>query len=323
MPRRDHPRSNRAGRSGDDLRKIAGIGPAVAQRLTDAGIDTYEEMAKRTTEEIAAVLVHMAGISPGRIADQDWIGQARVLADPPSEPPLPRQRYAAFHVEFLLESDNSVRRTRVHHHQTDADDAWPGWDQERLLAFMRERMPLTGAARPGDAVDSEPPHIESPGQVPVRVPSIPAGQQPPPATFEGLPASFLAIEELTPIREGQRGYIRRPDEPSLVRLTIRTNPIDKPIPDAFDFSATIAARRLGGHDRLPAGSIHGTIRIGEPLSVEVAGPPLPIGLYRLVVNVALYPADHSPGEASIHTQGASGDIMQVANAPGESASAVA
>ncbi len=323
MPQRDHLRSNRAGQSGDDFRKIAGIGRAVAQRLTDAGIGTYGELAKRTPEEIAAVLAHMAGISPERIVDQDWIGQARELAEPPPEPPLPRQHYAAFHVEFLLESDNSVRRTRVHHHQTDADDAWPGWDQERLLAFLRDRMPLAAATRPADALDLEPAHIESSGQVPASVPSIPASQPPPAARFEGLPPSFLAIEELTPIRDSQRGYILRPDEPSRVRLTIRTNRIDKPIPDAFDFSATIAARRLGGHDRLPLGSTHGAIRITEPLSVEVAGPPMPIGLYRLVVTVAIYPADHSPGEPSIHTQGASGDLMQVANAPGESAPAVA
>lgn len=323
MPQRDHPRPNRGSQSGDDFRKIAGIGRAVAQRLWDAGIRTYEDLAQRTPEEIAAVLARMAGISSERIADQDWIGQARELARPHPEPPLPRQHYAAFHVEFLLESDNSIRRTKVHHHQTDADDAWPGWDQERLLAFLRDRIPLAAATQPANALDLEPGHIASSGQEPASVPSIPASQPSPAAPSEGLPPSFLAIEELTSIRDSQRGYIRRPDEPSFVRLTLRTNRIDKPIPDAFDFSATIAARRLGGHDRLPLGSTHGAIRISEPLSVEVAGPPLPIGLYRLVVTVAIYPADHSPEEPPIHTQGASGDLMQVASAPGGSAPAVA
>lgn len=323
MPQRDHPRSNRAAQSGDDFLKIAGIGRALAQRLWDAGIRTYEDLAMRTSEEIAAVLAHVAGISPERIAGQDWIGQARELAEPPSEPPVPRQHYAAFHVEFLLESDNRVRRTKVHHHQTDANDAWPGWDEERLLGFLRDRIPLAAATRPADARDLEPAHIESSGQLPASIPSTPASQPSPAAPSEGLPPSFLAIAELTPIRDSQRGYIRRPDEPNLVRLTMRTNPIDKPIPDAFDFSATIAARKLGGHDRLPLGSTHGAIRISEPLSVEVAGPPLPIGLYRLVVTVAIYPADHSAGEPSIYSQGASGDLMQVANAPGGSAAAVA
>ena len=78
MPPRDHPTSNDAGQSSDDFRKIAGIGPVVAQRLRDAGILTYEDLARRTPGEIAAV----AGKSSESIVGQNWIGQARELAGP-------------------------------------------------------------------------------------------------------------------------------------------------------------------------------------------------------------------------------------------------
>jgi hypothetical protein len=53
----------------------------------------------------------MAGLSAARIASQDWVGQARQLAGS-TGPPLPSepdQHYASFHIELLLDVDNSVR----------------------------------------------------------------------------------------------------------------------------------------------------------------------------------------------------------------------
>src|ERR1700746_1896441 len=121
------PKSSSTGRPGDDFRKIDGVGRRFEQRLWDAGI------------------------SPERQSSQ-----SRELAGSPPQAPVPRQHYAAFHIEFLLESDNSVRRTKVHQHQTDARDAWPGWDEEGLLSFLRARIPLPAAATPADATGVEP-----------------------------------------------------------------------------------------------------------------------------------------------------------------------
>jgi hypothetical protein len=319
MPLRDHPISNHAGKSGDDFRKIAGIGPVVAQRLQDGGILSYEGLARRTPEEIAVV----AGKSAESIASQNWIGQARELAGPSPEPSVPRQHYAAFQVQFLLESDNRVRRTKVRQHQTDVSDAWPGWDEERLIAFLHDRIPLAPATRAADALDVEPTSVRPPCEPSSSVPSAPASQPSPAVPADELPSSFLAIEEFNLTRHGGRTYVSRPDEPNLVRLTLRVNQIDGPIPDTFDFSATIAARKLGGHDRVHLGASQGTIRVSEPLSVQVPGPPLPTGLYRLVVSVDIYPADHATGEAPVFSHGASGNLVQVADTPAGSASAVA
>jgi len=101
------------------------------------------------------------------------------------------------------------------------------------------------------------------------------------------------------------------------------SPVNTPIHDTFDFSATIAARKFGGHDRSPLGTTHGTVRVSDPVSAEVTGPALPADLYRLVVTVDIYPADHSPEEPPLYRKRASGDLMQVADAPLASAPALA
>jgi len=316
MTQRGDPKPGRAGRSGDDFRKIDGIGRRFEQRLWDAGIFTYDDLARRTPEEIAAVLAPMAGISPEHLASQ-----ARERAGHPPEASVPRQHYAAFHVEFLLESDNSVRRTKVHQHQTDARDAWPGWDAERLLSFLRDRIPLPAAATPADAPGVEPAQAQTRDQGPASVEPAPAGQPSAPVP-DRLPSWSLGIEELAPVRDGRRSRILSPNEPSSVRLTMRINPIGAPIHDTFDFSATIVARRFGGHDRSPLGTVQGTVRARDSVSVEVTGPALPADLYRLVVTVDIYPADHSPEAPPIYGKRASGDLMRVANAPLRSAPAL-
>jgi hypothetical protein len=308
------PQSRSTGPSGDDFRKIDGIGRITELRLWNAGILTYSDLGQRTPEEIAAILPSTAGISAERIASQDWTGQARELAEQPAEASVPRQHYAAFHVEFLLESDNSVRGTRVHHHQTDAREAWAGWDADKLLTFLRDRIPLRAAATPGQA----PAEDQGPGEAePAPMAQVPSSA---PAW---LPSWSLSIEELAPIRNGQPSHTLPSGEPRSVRLTMRIDPAGPPVRDSFDFSVTIAARRFAGHDRWPVGTTDGTLRVGDPVSVEVTGPDLPADLYRLVATVDIYPADHSLEEPSLYQKRASGDLMRVTDVPLGSAPAVA
>jgi hypothetical protein len=319
MTQRGDPQPSGAGRPGDDFRRIDGVGRRFEQRLWDAGIFTYEDLARRTPEEIAAILAPMAGISPERIASQ-----ARELAGSPPEAPVPSQRYAAFHVEFLLESDNSVRRTKVHQHQTDARDAWSGWDEERLLSFLRDRIPLPAAPleTPSEAPGAESAQTQARVQEPANAEPASTDQSSAPVPAR-LPSLSLSIEELAPIRDGQPNHVLSTNEPSSVRLTMRVNSIDAPIHDMFDFSATVVARRFAGHDRSPLGITHGAVRARDRVSVEVTGPALPADLYRLLVTVDIYPADHSPEVPPLLRMRASGDLMRVADTPLESDTAVA
>ena len=133
---RAHPR--------DDLERISGIGPAIARRLEHAGISTYEELAGRTADALSAVLDGLGGTSSTRIADNDWIGQARRLADPP---PVSgdAHRTVSFGIDLELAANHAVRTTTVHDGQGGADVAWEGWDADRLLAALR---PATTAPQP-------------------------------------------------------------------------------------------------------------------------------------------------------------------------------
>jgi hypothetical protein len=318
MPQRDDPKPGRTGQPGDDFQKITGIGPTLAQRLWNAGILTYDDLARRNPEELAAV----AGKSAESIASQNWTGQARELAGPAPEASDSRQHYATFHVEFLLESDDRVRRTKVHHHQTDAREAWAGWDEERLLAFLRARIPLPAAETSGAAPGPQPSHVQTPDQAPASAPARPASR-PSPSAPERPPSWSLSIEELAPVRGDQRSYTREPGEPNSARLTMRLNSAGPLSHDTFDYSAMIAARTFGGRDRSLLGTSQGTIRVSDSLSVKVAGPALSAGQYRLVATVEIYPAGHSPEEPPLHSQGVSGDLMRVAEAPLGSAPAVA
>ncbi len=64
----------------DDLERISGIGPAIARRLESAGISTYGSLADSTPAALSGLLSGIGGTSAGRIAESDWIGQARRLA---------------------------------------------------------------------------------------------------------------------------------------------------------------------------------------------------------------------------------------------------
>ena len=315
MTQRGQPTSKPEDQSGDDFQRITGIGEKYERRLHEAGILTYQDLGALSPEEIAAVV----GISAERIGRQDWAGQARQRAGPPAAPPPsePSQHYASFHIELLLDVDDSVRRTKVRHLQSDTDEAWPGWDEGRLLALLRSHIPRPVSRRPAEAID-----VQSSGAPPPSRPEMVASSGAEPATGSpsgSLPSS-LRIEELSPIHEGEGTYAWAPGEPASVRLTMRVNRTKLLRADVLDFTAEVIARnKLGDHQRWPLGTVQGTIRVGEPLTVELTGPSLRRGLYRLEATVDIYPADHAPESEPLHSQRTSGQLIQVADAPTPSA----
>jgi predicted flap endonuclease-1-like 5' DNA nuclease len=68
-------------RLGDDLTRIVGIGPKYAEALRSLGLGTYRNQARQDPHDLAIRLrekgVRVIG---DRIAAEDWIGQARLLA---------------------------------------------------------------------------------------------------------------------------------------------------------------------------------------------------------------------------------------------------
>jgi len=62
---------------GDDLKKIEGIGPKIAETLTNAGVGTYAELANTTPEKISEII---AGVR-GNHVPTTWPQQAQLAAD--------------------------------------------------------------------------------------------------------------------------------------------------------------------------------------------------------------------------------------------------
>lgn len=321
MSQRDQPQPSRAGQPGDDFSRITGIGLKRARLLRDAGILTFHDIARHTPDEIAEI----TGVSAEIIASQNWIGQARDLAEPQPELSRPGQDYAAFHIEVLLDSDNRVRRTKIYKYRTDFNDHWGGWDEERLLTFLRERIPVLETQQPADDDQLEPLPVPSPDQTPATVASD-AGQAPetvasdiqqPPAAppSESLLETFVIIEELAPLRDGQVNYFRHNDEPVTARLSLRIKPAASTLESGAECAVEISARKLGSRERLTVGTTRRAVRVNDRVSFELTGPPLPSGLYGLVATVSIYPTGQAPQAPPLYSRSTRGDLLQVADAP--------
>ena len=62
----------------DDLQRIRGIGPAIAAKLELQGITDFAQLARLTTDEVAAIDAAMN--LKGRIERDEWVAQAAALA---------------------------------------------------------------------------------------------------------------------------------------------------------------------------------------------------------------------------------------------------
>lgn len=67
------------GGQADDLKKITGVGPKLEETLNSLGIWHYDQVAKLTKKDIAWVDERLR--FKGRIERDDWVGQAKALAD--------------------------------------------------------------------------------------------------------------------------------------------------------------------------------------------------------------------------------------------------
>jgi len=61
----------------DDLKKIEGIGPKIAETLTAAGVGTFAELAKTSSEKISEIIADVRG---NHVTDT-WPKQAQMAAD--------------------------------------------------------------------------------------------------------------------------------------------------------------------------------------------------------------------------------------------------
>lgn len=70
----------------DDLTRIEGIGPFLSQKLNEAGIFTFSQIATWDSADIGRV-TELIGYFPGRIERDNWVGQAvKLMSNDPSAP---------------------------------------------------------------------------------------------------------------------------------------------------------------------------------------------------------------------------------------------
>jgi len=63
----------------DDLTKLAGIGPKVAEKLSDMGVKSYDDLANKDLDELLTNL-GLAGVRINKAASQTWTKQAALAA---------------------------------------------------------------------------------------------------------------------------------------------------------------------------------------------------------------------------------------------------
>ena len=76
--------SEYAGGLRDNLREIKGVGPAIEKTLNELGIFRYAQVAAMTRYDIERIANRLKGFQ-SRIEREDWIGQARALAEDPGQ----------------------------------------------------------------------------------------------------------------------------------------------------------------------------------------------------------------------------------------------
>jgi hypothetical protein len=293
----------------DNFKLINSISPAVERRLHRAGILSFAQLAEMSPESIAEVVADVRGVSAERIAREDWIGQARALAQqqaraaepeaamatPTSEEPeMPaaveqaetaaseaRQRYATFTVELLLGPDGEVRRTSVAHIQSGhREPPWSGWDAARLVDCIVQQA---GLAR-----------LPAKIAVPDTMPPAPAPPDMEPTEQEGA----LRVREITAVLSGEdipRHFILH-DQPFglLIKLDLKEEavPSDQPL----SYTIIVHAKKLGSGTYQRVGLARGVSTSTRPLTIWLTSVPLPVGLYRLKadISIKLPSADSAP-----------------------------
>jgi hypothetical protein len=165
--KRSTPSGARKSAKADNFKLIKGIGATVENRLHQAKITTYEQLASLSPAKILDLTDKISGLTIDRIVRQNWIGQARALSlrgDEPETSPKEEaesdQHYSSFATELLLDAGNNVIHTRVMHVQTGDEEIWGGWDEPRFVNFFVQRAEI-GSTASAHEIDSK--FAERPG----------------------------------------------------------------------------------------------------------------------------------------------------------------
>lgn len=316
---------------GDDFTQIRGIGPGIAHRLHNAGILRFTQLASLSPEEIVAAIGDLIGLTVERVEQQDWAGQARELSEIRYEPITDENgghlHYATFTAELLLDEDNRVRRTRLVDVRAGNEDAWAGWDAERMTQFFTQhaglhadvqsadKLAMSGTASPADAVteieakelapDAQS-DMEAAGVValdPPAVDKVQAVQQP----------GELEINRLDTLNSQTRLNQRvlpsdLPFTLSLILNLAQTGLLTEP---ELHLKATIQAKEISTGKRVLLAEWDEVHQPREDFDFSLQYPGLPTGIYRMEAAAVVHPVGREIPTSMYFTAFLEGEILQV------------
>jgi hypothetical protein len=318
-------RSSLRSDEGDDFTRISGIGKVLDRRLHQAGVISYADLAGLSPEEVASLLADAVAVSPGRIGNEDWIGQAAKLAkeaDTPqagtAEEPvtitqdasasLPGMlaasdaaglHYQSFVVRVLLhDADGRIASTTVQHVGSGTERRWPGLDKPGLLNFISAYL-SPEAATPPPARQTGGPGEQAPPEVLAPTPPTEDAVQPI-ARHAGdgaawrvaagdlaspTPASPAMLSDV-PLTLARDLRVPRSGEPFTVSITLDLADIEPPAEPRIRFSTVVLARPLSKAAAQVVSRAEGIVSSDAPL-IKLQSAGLPAGTYRLEAVVHL------------------------------------
>jgi hypothetical protein len=206
--------------NGDDLQQIKGIGQVVAQAMNSVGIHRYADLARFTSESLSDLLkAEIPSISPKRIEREDWIGQARALAqlanterkpteeasevaeEPEEEAPSPStwRQHAGFSVFFdylIDEQGEQLWQTRVYHDETDEEAIFPGVTTTPWAKWVTEQAKL-----PAESMPSVTERVPEPTPAETEIAAPPATKTPYDAELEFIEVQVSEIKPSSDVPE--------------------------------------------------------------------------------------------------------------------------
>ncbi len=258
---------------GDDFTQIRGIGPGIANRLHNAGILRFTQLASLSPEEIVAAIGDLIGLTVERVEQQDWAGQARELSEIRYEPITDENgghlHYATFTAELLLDAENRVRRTRLVDVRAGVEDAWAGWDADRVVQFFTGQSGLIT-------------EVERSPEQPELEPAV--GQEQTPGVVEIEQVAALHPET------GQHDRILPSDYPFLLSVTLNLSQVRLPSPGPLRCQAWVQAKELSSGERLTLAEWDEISDPREEIDFSLQYPGLPTGVYRLEAAAVIVPA---------------------------------
>jgi hypothetical protein len=299
MPEKSFVATKNTPAAPDDFTRIAGIGSGIERRLHSAGILVYRQLAGMSPSEIMDAVGSLIGLTPDRILQQDWAGQAQVLAleahaeapemeevfDP--SPTSDRQHYQMFTVELLLGETNDVRRTRLVHVSNQCEKSWAGWDAERLIRAI------------GDLAGLKPP-LPEPQAMPLEEAEIPS----PVETKNKQPNwikkdSFELKDACTrSLQSGQLAKIFRQRQLVHAQFMLNLPAQEELVETPYTYHADVFIRCLDQPKKWLSKSLVGNLSGRAPSVVEFDAEELPPGTYRIDAEVRVCDAAVEPESES-------------------------